>query len=418
MSNAVAVAFSGGLDTSYLVAAFAERGHPVTAISVNTGAWEAEGLAALRAHALNLGATEHVALDGLPSLYEDHIAWLIRGNVMRGAVYPLCVGVERVVQARMFAAEARARGIGTLVHGSTGAGNDQVRFDVALRTLNPEAEVLAPIRDDQLTREYTAGWLSQRGKGPMQKDAAVSINAGLWGLTAGGRETHDSWLSPTEASYPSTTAPHDAPTAGADVVVGFTRGLPTSIDGEPVSGWEAVARLAALGSAHGVGRGIHLGDTILGIKGRIAFEAPAATILITAHRELEKLVLTPGQRFWKDHLGDVYGQLVHEARFLDPLARDLEAFLGSSQERVNGEARVHLRQGVCQVTGVRSPYSLMSVQKSAYGEHTKLWSPADARGFTRIHGTTQVLAQAALDAATHSTSGDAPRHGGSTAEAK
>lgn len=392
MSHPVAVAFSGGLDTSWLVARFAAEGHPVTAISVDTGAWDAEGLLAVAAHARALGAVDHVAIDGRPALYRDHIAWLIRGNVLRGDVYPLCVGVERVVQARLFAEAAAARGIDTLVHGSTGAGNDQVRFDVALRTVAPRATVLAPIRDEGRTREETSAWLAERGLGPMQKDGAVSINAGLWGVTAGGRETHDPWVQPPEGCYPTTTPPEVAPAEGVDVVLTFSEGLPVAIDGVPAEGWQAIATLAHLGAAHGVGRGIHVGDTILGIKGRIAFEAPAAAILIPAHREIEKLVLTGQQRFWKDHLGDLYGQLVHEARYHEPLARDIEAFLASSQQRVSGDVRVHLRQGRVAVTGVRSPWSLMAVQQSTYGEHTALWSGGDARGFTRIHGTAQVLA--------------------------
>ncbi len=399
MSKPVAVAFSGGLDTSFLVAWYAEQGHPVTAISVNTGGWEDADLPALAAHAKKLGAVDHVTIDGRQLLFDEAIGWLIRGNVLRGQVYPLCVGVERVVQAELFAEEATRRGIALLVHGSTGAGNDQVRFDVTLRAKAPHAEVVAPIRDRELTREFTSGWLTARKLAPMQKDAAVSINSGLWGTTAGGRETHDPWLGPEETSFPTTTAPTSAPAEGAEVILGFADGLPVSVNGEALSGWEAIRALAEIGAANGIGRGIHLGDTILGIKGRVAFEAPAATILIAAHRELEKLTLTPQQRFWKDHMGEVYGQLVHEARFLDPLARDIEAMIASSQQRVTGEVRVHLRQGAMMVTGVRSPFSLMAVQKSAYGEHTSLWSAADARGFTRIHGTTQWLASAALAAA-------------------
>lgn len=392
MDRPLAVAFSGGLDTSWLVARFAEEGHPVTAITVDTGGTPDEGRAELAAHARRLGAVDHVLIDGRDALYTDHISWLIRGNVLRGGVYPLCVGVERVVQARLFAEAAAARRIDLLVHGSTGAGNDQVRFDVALRAVAPQATVLAPIRDEARSREETAAWLAARGLGPMQKDAAVSFNVGLWGVTAGGRETHDAWAAPPESCYPTTCPPSDAPAEGGDLVLGFEDGLPVTVDGEDARGWAAVRRLAEVGAAHGVGRGIHLGDTILGIKGRIAFEAPAAALILPAHRELEKLVLTADQRFWKDHLGDLYGRLVHEARYHDPLARDLEAFLASSQQRVRGEARLRLRQGVVQVTGVRSPFSLMDVQQSSYGESTALWTGADARGFTRILGTAQVLA--------------------------
>ena len=187
----VAVAFSGGLDTSWLVAYFAEQGHQVVAISVNTGAWTSEGLTALENHAYQLGAAEFVAIDGREALYEDHISWLIKGNVLRGAVYPLCVGVERVLQARLFAQAAKEHGAKVLIHGSTGAGNDQVRFDVTLRAIAPDVTVLAPIRDQAIGRETSAAWLAERGLGPMQKDATISINQGLWGTTAGGRETHD-----------------------------------------------------------------------------------------------------------------------------------------------------------------------------------------------------------------------------------
>lgn len=395
MSDPVAVAFSGGLDTSWLVARFAAEGHPVTAISVNTGAWDEEGLVALHAHALKLGAVAHVAIDGRDVLWQDHISWLVRGNVLRGQTYPLCVGVERVVQARLFAEEAAARGVSVLVHGSTGAGNDQIRFDVALRCVAPAAKVLAPIRDEARTREETSAWLAERGLGPMQSDAAVSINTGLWGTTAGGRWTHDPWAGPEASSFLTTVAPAAAPTEGVELVIAFDEGLPVAIDGKAISGWRAVARLGALGAAHGVGRGVHLGDTILGIKGRVGFEAPAAAILLPAHRELEKLVLTGPQRFWKDHLGDLYGQLVHEARYHEPLARDLEAFFGSSQRRVTGEVRVQLRQGAVLVTGVRSPFSLMDVQQTSYGEKTALWSGQDARGFAHIHGTTQWMASMA-----------------------
>jgi argininosuccinate synthase len=396
--SAVAIAFSGGLDTSWLVARFAEDGHDVTAITVNTGGWDELGIERVGRHARELGAKEHVAIDGRHSLYVDHIAWLIRGNVLRGHTYPLCVGVERVVQARLFAEAARSRGIGTLVHGSTGAGNDQIRFDVALRCVAPDVQVLAPIRDEARTREETSAWLARRGKGPLQADALVSINAGLWGVTAGGRETHDTWLAPTEASFPTTVAPGRAPDEGTDLVLAFEGGLPTAVDGEPTSGWPAVARIAEIAREHGIGRGVHLGDTILGIKGRVAFEAPAAAVLVPAHRELEKLVLTASQRFWKDHLGEVYGQMVHEARYHDPVCRDIEAFLESSQARVEGEVRVHLRQGAVSVTGVRSAHSLMAVQQTAYGESTNLWSGEDARGFARIHGTAQWMASVAEQA--------------------
>jgi len=398
MSRKVAVAFSGGLDTSWLVARCAERGDTVLAITVDTGGWTPEGRSELAAHARRLGAAEHVLIDGREPLYGDHIAWLIRGNVLRGGVYPLCVGVERVVQARLFAEAARERGATVLVHGSTGAGNDQIRFDVTLRALLPDAIIEAPIRDEAITREHSAGWLAERGLGPMQSDPTLSINRGLWGTTAGGGLTHDPWAEPGPESFTTTVDPAQAPVEGASVVLGFREGLPVALDGVPIEGWPIVEALHDLGAAHGVGRGVHLGDTILGIKGRVVFEAPAAAILLPAHRELEKLVLTAGQRAVGAQLGETYGQLVHEARGLDPLARDIEAFLLSNQQRVTGDVRVRLLRGTVQVTGVRSPFSLLDVQQTAYGEHTGLWSGADARGFAKIHGVPAYLAARASGA--------------------
>jgi argininosuccinate synthase len=256
----------------------------------------------------------------------------------------------------------------------------------------PGVEVSAPIRDQEITREYSSDWLASRGLGPMQVDPSVSINRGLWGTTAGGRETHDSWAAPSASSYTTTVAPELAPTEGQELVLTFEEGLPVGIDGVSITGWKVIDALGEIGARHGIGRGVHLGDTILGIKGRVAFEAPAAAIVLTAHRELEKLTLTSDQRFWKNHLGEVYGQLVHEAKYLDPVARDLEAFIGSSQARVCGDVRVYLRQGNVAVLGVRSAYSLMDVQETVYGEHTALWSADDARGFAKIHGNAQWLA--------------------------
>ncbi len=386
----VAVAFSGGLDTSFLAARAAAAGHRVLAITVDTGGWTEAGREALAAHARALGA-EPVVVDGRDALYEDHVAWLIRGHVLRGGVYPLCVGVERVVQARLFAEEAARRGADVLQHGSTAAGNDQVRFDVALRVLAPGARVEAPIRDEGWSREDSAAWLAARGLGPMQEDAAYSINRGLWGTTAGGAETHDPWAEPGPECWTTTVDPAEAPPAGQEVVIRFEEGLPVAVDGEAISGWRAVERLAEVGARHGVGRGIHLGDTITGIKGRIAFEAPAAAILLPAHRELEKLVLSPAQRAWKDRVAEAYGDMLHEARFLDPFMRDAEALIASSQARVSGEARVRLRQGTVTVTGVRSPWSVVAVQDAAYGEASALWSAADAAGFCRVFAVGQLL---------------------------
>ncbi len=392
----IVVAFSGGLDTSYLVAYLREStGAEIHTVTVDTGGFDALGLAAIEARALAVGAARHVTVDGRAETFDRVIRFLIQGNVARGSVYPLCVSAERVVQAERLVRAARDIGAKTVAHGSTGAGNDQVRFDVTLRTLGSELAVLAPIRDQGLSRKAETAWLRERGIPVEDRTSRYSINAGMWGVTIGGGETHDPWAAIPDEAYPTVVSANQAPAEGVELAIAFDRGTPVALDGERLDGPELVARLNRLGAAHGVGRGIHVGDTILGIKGRIAFEAPAAEILLDAHRELEKLVLTRWQQYWKDQLGDFYGLLVHEALFHDPIARDIEAFLASSQARVSGDVRVSLRRGILTVTGARSPFSLFDAAPATYGETQALWDGRDAEGFTRIYGLQGRLAAAA-----------------------
>ncbi|MFZ5481515.1 MAG: argininosuccinate synthase [Myxococcota bacterium] len=381
----ILLAFSGGLDTSYLLRRFVKEGHRVTAVCVDTGGMSATEREAVLARAKQLGAADARIADARQRVYDQHVAWLIKANVRRGGVYPLCVGAERVVQAQVVAELAREVGADAVAHGSTGAGNDQIRFDVAIRTLLPGARILTPIRDERITRETSAAFLAAEGFPISAERRDYSVNQGLWGVTIGGRETHDPWAALPESAWPTTVTPARAPIDGVDVVVAFDRG-------ELVGGLERVETLNALGASHGVGRGMHLGDTILGIKGRIAFEAPAATIVIDAHRELEKLVLTRLQLTQKEHLGALYGSLLHEGLYFDPVMRDLEAFLDSTQRVVTGEARVHLEQGRVEVRGVRSKYSLMDLEAGRYGEDNALWTPQDARGFCAVYGLQGVLA--------------------------
>jgi len=381
----VVLAFSGGLDTSYLLRRFVEEGHEVIALTVDTGGFPAEEKAHIAARAQELGAAQYALIDGRERVYQDHIAYLIKGNVRRGGTYPLCVGAERVVQARVIAEQAKLLGAEAVAHGSTGAGNDQIRFDVALRTLLPGVRIITPIRDERITRDQSAGWLSSRGFPVSAARKDYSINQGLWGVTIGGKETHDPWQSIPDHIWPTTVDPSKAPEGGEDVVIAFERGL-------PVGGLGAVEQIDRLGALHGVGRGYHLGDTILGIKGRIAFEAPAAEILLAAHRELEKLVLTRLQLATKEGLAQQYGALLHEGQYFDPIMRDLEAFLDSSQQRVTGEVRVHLERGRVEVRGVRSRWSMMDEKVGKYGEDNALWTGQDARGFATIYGLQGVLA--------------------------
>ena len=379
----VLLAFSGGLDTSFCVSWLKETlGRPVVTVTVDTGGGVAP--ATLERQALALGAERHVTIDARREFFDSVLKYLVFGNVRRGQLYPLCVGAERGVQARIVAQQAAALGSDTVAHGSTAAGNDQVRFEVALRTLDPSLEVLAPVRDHDWKRADQVAWLHARGLPVPAGGGAYSINRGLWGTTIGGRETLDSRESIPESAWVVTKGAFDGSRPVARHVLAFERGVPVAIDGEALAPVDLIERLESLAGPFGIGRGIHLGETILGTKGRVAFEAPAAELLITAHRELEKLTLTGAQLRIKEPLALTYGDLVHEGQHLDPACRDLEALLACSQARVTGEARLLLRPGSLFVEGVTSPHSLLAATRGRYGEAAGEWSAADALGLARM----------------------------------
>ncbi len=389
---AAALAFSGGLDTSYAVLALSRAGRDVVTVTVDTGGFSPEERQTIAARARALGAQAHVEIDGRQAVYDRFFSYLIRGNVLRGGVYPVAVGAERVVQAEGLVQAARDHGCDAVAHGCTAAGNDQIRFDVALHALAPDLEVLAPIRDHQVSREESTGVLAEAGVAIPPKQTRYSINAGLVGATVGGGATHDPWAEIPEEAFLEAGSVVDPNASESIAVLGFTQGLPVSLDGDELAPLDLIARLDARTRPLGIGRGTHLGDTILGIKGRIGFVAPAATVLIAAHRELEKLVLTKRQLEVKDTAGARYGDLLHEALYLDPVCRDLEALLDSSQAHVAGEVRIRLRRFGVDVLGVRSPFAL--VQSGArYGEESALWDGRDAAGFARIYGITSRLAE-------------------------
>ena len=391
MSETVALAFSGGLDTSWCVPWLREQGHEVVTVTVDVGGLDDADRAALEARSRELGARQHLLVDAREQFFESILRFLIMGNVLRGELYPLCVGAERTLQAAEVATAARALGAGAIAHGCTAAGNDQVRFEVALRALAPELQMLAPIRDLAPSREQETAYLRERGFDVPEKTTAYSVNAGLWGVTIGGRETGGTSESIPEEAWVRTRGAFAAPRAPERHVLGFSAGVPTSLDGEALDPVGLIERLDILASAFGIGRGIHLGETILGVKGRVAFEAPAATVLVAAHRELEKLVLTARQQRLKDDLGRTYGDLVHEGLFLEPACRDIEALLLSSQCRVTGVVHCLLRPGALFVEGVESPASLQEASRAVYGEAVGEWTPEDARGFARIHALPVVL---------------------------
>lgn len=389
----VVLAFSGGLDTAFCTVYLREQGFNVTTVTVDTGGFPPEQLASIAALSAKLGAVAHHTVDARDTLFQGYLRYLIAGNVLRGQVYPLSVSAERACQAVEAVRMAHKLGAQAIAHGSTGAGNDQVRFDVAFRSLAPELELITPIRTLGLSRQQELSFLAERGIHMPPKLGSYSVNEGMWGTSVGGRETLDSWSALPEAAFPGGEIPTDL--KPRTLTVAFEQGIPVAVDGEKLAPVKLVETLNALGRTYGIGRGVHLGDTILGIKGRVGFEAPAAHLLITAHRELEKLVLSGKQLFWKESMGNLYGSLLHEGHFFDPLVKDLEAFLTSSQERVTGEVRLVMHPRTLVVQGVKSPHSLMDAKVATYGEANVLWTGSEAAGFAKLYGVAQMLSHRA-----------------------
>lgn len=387
----VVVAFSGGLDTSFCVVYLMEQGYAVTTVTVNTGGFTESELAQIERLSVRLGARAHHMVDARAELFDGYLRYLIYGNVLRGSLYPLSVSAERIAQAAAVVRIADQVEATALAHGSTGAGNDQIRFDVAFRVLAPELDVLTPIRSLGRTRAEEMAFLNEHGFHFEETVQHYSVNQGMWGTSVGGRETLDSWTGLPEEAFPGGRVDRSSLDT-RPLKLRFKRGVPTALDGVELDPVSLIGQLNAIGTQFGIGRGVHLGDTIIGIKGRVGFEAPAAHILISAHRELEKLVLTGKQQWWKETLGNLYGQLLHEGHFFDPVARDIEAFFESSQARVEGEVALVLYPRTFWVEGVRSRHSLMDSAVASYGETNRLWDGDEAAGFAKIYGIQQILA--------------------------
>jgi argininosuccinate synthase len=388
----ILLAFSGGLDTSFCIPWLKETyDRPVITVNVDTGGLDDEARRDLETRAMALGALRHVTIDARSSFFERVLKYLVFGNVRRGNLYPLCVGAERVLQAQTLAMVAGELGAGTVAHGCTAAGNDQVRFEVAIRTLRPDLEVMAPVRDNAWQREGQTAFLVERGLPVPPGGGAYSINRGLWGVTIGGRETLDSKKSIPEEAWVLTRHALDQQREPAGHTLGFERGVPVSIDDERLDPVELVERVERLAAGFGIGRGIHLGDTVLGTKGRVAFESPAADVILPAHRELEKLTLSAAQQRIKEPLAGTYGDMLHEGQHLDPGCRDIEALLTASQERVTGTVALLLRTGQVFVEGVTSEYSLLAATRGTYGEAAGEWTASDALGFSRMRALPGML---------------------------
>ena len=381
MKKKVVLAYSGGLDTSYCAVYLSrEMGLEVHTVIVNSGGFSAAELAAIEQRAYELGSTTHRVIDVTERFYQECVRYLIFGNILKNDTYPLSVSAERMFQALAIAEYARETGAAYIAHGSTGAGNDQVRFDVAFAVIAPATEIITPIRDLKLSRQQEIDYLQSQGFAMSWEKAKYSINVGIWGTSVGGVETLTSRQALPEAAYP-TQLSQTEPTS---LEITFEKGEPVALNGEQMDPVALIQRLNALASPYAIGRDTHVGDTILGIKGRVGFEAPAALLLIKAHHLLEKHTSSRWQQMHKDYVANWYGTLLHEAQYLDPVMRDFEALLESSQARVTGTVFVTLLPYRFELQGIASKYDMMQSKVATYGEENNAWDSRDARGFIKI----------------------------------
>ncbi|HUH19839.1 argininosuccinate synthase [Albibacterium sp.] len=383
MKKKVVLAYSGGLDTSYCVIYLTrDLGLEVHSVLVNTGGFSEEELNQVEKRAYDMGVTSHKTVDEVENYYESSIKYLIFGNVLKNATYPLSVSAERVSQATAIAKYAKEIDADFVAHGSTGAGNDQVRFDMIFNILIPEVAIITPIRDMQLSREEEIAYLQKHGVQFNAEKAKYSINKGIWGTSVGGKETLTSNQTLPEEAWPTPITSTEA----RQITIEFKQGEPVALNGEQLKPTEVIQKLQKIAQPYGIGRDIHVGDTIIGIKGRVGFEAAAPLIIIKAHHTLEKHTLTKWQLSWKDQLSAFYGNWMHEGQFHDPIMRDIEAFLANSQEFVNGKVIVELNPHRFQIIGIESGSDLMSNKFGSYGEMNKLWTADDVKGFSKIFG--------------------------------
>ncbi len=382
MNKKLVLAFSGGLDTSFCVKYLKEeKGYEVYTAIANTGGFSAEELKKIEDRAYRLGAAKHVALDVTNEYYEKCVRYMVFGNVLRNNTYPISVSSERIFQAIATINYAKEIGAGYIAHGSTGAGNDQVRFDLAFQVLAPEIEIITPIRDLMLSRQQEIDYLLKHGVEEDYTKMAYSINQGLWGTSVGGKETLTSSKGLPEEAYPSQLQATDEKT----LELGFVKGELKTIDGKSYkNGPEIIQALEEIASEYAVGRDIHVGDTIIGIKGRVGFEAAAPLLIIKAHHLLEKHTLTKWQTYWKEQLGNWYGMFLHEALYLEPVMRNIETFLEATQENVTGKVFVKLKPYRFELQGIESEHDLMNSGFGEYGESVKAWTADDVKGFTKI----------------------------------
>lgn len=389
MSKKVVLGFSGGLDTSYCVKYLSEeKGYEVHSVIVNTGGFTDEELQDIEKRAYSLGVKSHKTVNAVRSYYDKVIKYLVFGNVLKNNTYPLSVSAERMSQALAIAEYVKEVGATAVAHGSTGAGNDQVRFDMIFHIMIPGVEIITPIRDLKLSREQEISYLQSKGVQVNFEKAMYSINKGIWGTSVGGKETLSSNGMLPESAFPTQLSKQDPEQVSLKFEKGELVGVNDKTFGHPT---EAIQYLQSIAGPFAIGRDIHVGDTIIGIKGRVGFEAAAPVVILKAHHALEKHVLTKWQLSWKDQLAQFYGNWLHEGQILDPVMRDIEAFLENSQQQVTGQVFVTLMPYRFQVTGIESPFDLMSSKFGKYGEMNAGWSGEDVRGFSKIFGNQTMI---------------------------
>ena len=382
MKEKLVLAYSGGLDTSYIVKKYSrEDKYEVHTVLVNTGGFSKKELESVSQKALRLGAVSHKNIDITDNYYKNCIRYMVYGNILKNNAYPLSVSSERTFQAIEIAKYAKNIGAKYIAHGSTGAGNDQVRFDLTFRLIIPEAEIITPVRDDKLSREYEIKYLKKHGVEDDWKKSEYSINKGIWGTSIGGKETFFSEKALPENAYLNRLKENEP----YNLRLGFKKGELISINGKDYTNTvEAIQYLNHIGGRYAIGRGMHVGDTVIGSKGRVGFEAPAAILIIEAHRMLEKHVLSKWQMYWKDQLANWYGMLLHEAQYFEPVMRNIEKFLEDSQQRVTGDVFITLYPYRFDIEGIKSDYDLADAKFGNYGEENTLWTGDDVKGFTKI----------------------------------
>jgi argininosuccinate synthase len=383
------IAYSGGLDTSYCALSLSKAGYDVHAISVNTGGFSTEEIQTIENSAYKMGVSTYKNIDAVSTFYQKVVKYLVFGNVLKNNTYPLSVSAERVIQAIEIANYAKSIGAAYIAHGSTGAGNDQVRFDMIFQTIVPEIEIITPIRDQQLSRQEEIEYLKDNGIDISWEKAKYSINKGLWGTSVGGEETLTSEKSLPEFAYPSQVEKSEP----EKVKLTFEKGELVAINDINEGAVTAIETLNTIASKFGIGRDIHVGDTIVGIKGRVGFEAAAALLTIKAHHLLEKHTLTKWQLQHKEYLSSFYGMHLHEGQYLDPLMRNIEAFLESSQAQVSGDVFVTLKPYHFMLDGISSSHDLMNAKFGSYGEMNKGWTAEEAKGFIKILGNQNKIYQ-------------------------